>query len=204
VAKFKFNEKKWNKQLADLSRPFMVANLAAGAKEGAAAGDLAAGAFTEWMDSPDAVAYIQSHDMKFAKSVNLNVHDRLKRSFATGVKKGETVPALKKRITKLFRTWKKSRAEMVARTESARCYTAGYRKMVAKSKVVMGLQWDAAGDACPFCLDVDGKTVKPSENFYELGDELEVDGSKLVFDYDIVEGPPLHPDCRCGLVTVFT
>jgi hypothetical protein len=48
--------------------------------------------------------------------------------------------------------------------------------------------WVAAGDAEPICAELDGTEVEMGELFSsELGD---------------VEGPPLHPNCRCTLAVV--
>jgi hypothetical protein len=51
---------------------------------------------------------------------------------------------------------------------------------------------------------MDGTVVDLDENFFDQGDEQTADwrGQEIVmrYDYSDVNGPPLHPNCRCVLV----
>jgi hypothetical protein len=70
---------------------------------------------------------------------------------------------------------------------------------------VTGKTWLLAPDPCEFCeaaseafsdnaVDIDG-------SFYEQGSEIQgKDGGTMVADYESIDGPPLHPNCRCSLM----
>lgn len=77
------------------------------------------------------------------------------------------------------------RAEMIARTETARADVegnlAGYRALGVERK-----QWLASEDACEDCEALDGEQVGIDDSFGEHGGF----------------GPPAHPHCRCDLLPV--
>jgi hypothetical protein len=45
---------------------------------------------------------------------------------------------------------------------------------------------------------MEGKTAEIDEDYFGLGDTMELPGiGKLKFNYEPVGRPPLHPNCRC-------
>lgn len=78
-----------------------------------------------------------------------------------------------------------SRAELIARTETARADVAGNLIGWKASDVVTHKVWLAAEDCCPECCDLDGVEVALDDGFPDAGD-----------------GPPLHPSCRCDISPV--
>lgn len=100
-----------------------------------------------------------------------------------------------------------NRAEMIARTESARAHIEGQVTAWEESGVVDGKQWLLAPDACEFCkaaaAEFAGKTVALRDAFYLRGSTLVgSDGGTMKLDYSDVHGPPLHPFDRCDVVPV--
>lgn len=79
-----------------------------------------------------------------------------------------------------------SRADMIARTETARADVQGSLAGYRRSGVVEARQWAVAQDeVCDDCVELDGKTA--------------------AIDADFPEGdPPLHPNCRCAILPVVT
>ena len=79
---------------------------------------------------------------------------------------------------------------------------AGEREAWRETGVVTAIVWDAKSDACPFCLEMNGKVIGMNENFWDKGDSLTVDFEgkdiTLSFGYSAIAGPPLHPNCKCG------
>ena len=77
----------------------------------------------------------------------------------------------------------------------------------ATDGVVTAKVWDAAGDACPFCTAMHGRTLAVGEPFFSVGDTFAVDwqspdGPKTIsmtFTYQDVRHPPIHPNCRCTI-----
>lgn len=80
-----------------------------------------------------------------------------------------------------------SRAEMIARTESAFADVQGNIEGWRASGVVEQKQFLAAPDCCDECQDIDGEIVGLDDAFS--------DGS---------DGPPLHPRCRCNVLPVLS
>ena len=54
-------------------------------------------------------------------------------------------------------------------------------------------------NACEICLELEGKTVDLGEAFADKGDEV----AGLKIEYETVEHPPIHNNCRCILAPVF-
>jgi len=104
----------------------------------------------------------------------------------------------------------RARAQSIARTESARAYVAGEEEGWKQSDMVEGKKWLLAPNACEFCRaaaqDVNSRKVTPAlgQPLYNQGAQLTgTGGGTLKLDFDDVQGPPLHPNCRCDLVPVF-
>jgi len=161
---------------------------------------------TDFIERPHVVQAIREETYKFAEASGKSTVRRLSRTLVEGTENGETIPDLKRRIQAAFGfsdDMSNYRAEMIARTETARAYTTGTRSYWSETGVVEAVIWNAAGDACPFCLALDGRIVEMNRPFFAQGDEMKVEfeGSDLVlpFDYMPIDGPPLHPSCRCAL-----
>lgn len=86
-----------------------------------------------------------------------------------------------------------SRAKTIARTETTAAIAAGIEQAWRRAQRVGALPrtaekvWVTASDeaTCETCLDLDGEAVPLAARFNADGDS--------------VDGPPAHPNCRCGL-----
>lgn len=78
----------------------------------------------------------------------------------------------------------KTRAMLIARTETASAYSQGSIAAYKASGVVKQTEWLTAGDDldCPICVALNGSTADLGEAF---------DGE--------IDAPPAHPNCRCVL-----
>lgn len=90
---------------------------------------------------------------------------------------------------------------MIARTEVIQASTNAQLRGWNQSGVVEGKEWiTTAGDrTCPLCMSMDRKIIPLKENFFELGDTLEAGKERIEFAFRPVNGPALHPNCRCTL-----
>ena len=159
----------------------------------------------DWIEDPDVLDALEREMFKFAHRINQTTVADLLAALMEGMENGETIPQLADRISDISDEWVEGwRSEMIARTETARAFTAGHIEAWRSTGVVSRKVWVAAGDACPFCQQMDGTVVELGENFLEKGDEQDVPwkGQEIVMrqDYSAVGGPPLHPNCRCVLV----
>ncbi len=47
---------------------------------------------------------------------------------------------------------------------------------------------------------MEGEIIDINKNFFGKGDEIEgIDGGVMYADYSAIGGPPLHPNCHCGI-----
>ena len=96
------------------------------------------------------------------------------------------------------------RAQAIARTETARAYVDGQVAAWQDSEVVNGKLWAVSPFACQFCQAADlqfgTSPIALDKSFYTVGDTITgVDGGTMQIGYGDVMGPPLHPNCRCGV-----
>lgn len=126
---------------------------------------------------------------------------KIRAEIAAGLEAGEAIDDLKKRILDST-AFSAARAENIARTETIRAQGRAELEVWKETGVVEGKVWYTAVDerVCPFCDEMNGKTIGLSDDFFTKGDIQEVNGQTLKLDYENVESPPLHSQCRCILI----
>ena len=153
-----------------------------------------------WIDRPEMGQYVRAHTMKFAKAINKRTHDDLRQILGDGLDAGKGFDEIRDEIGDLFAGYENYRVDRIARTESARAVVGGERQTYKDSGVVDKLTWLASADACEFCLSINGKTIGVDDVFFRQGDSISVGIKTMDFDYSDIEGPPLHPNCRCDVL----
>lgn len=208
-----FGTRHWDRILADKARPIIRGVFVRAAE--ATATDLAenqgiAAAVAFDVTNEAAVAAVSKTVDRFARSVNATSTDKLVALFESAVEDGKTVTQVRDEVQALFESWGRgdestaSRAEMVARTETARAVTAGTEEVYQQSGIETKV-WLSAGDSCEFCIAMDGKQVGVGTPFVAKGGTIDgASGGTMAVDYDDMDGPPAHPNCRCTLQAVLT
>lgn len=121
---------------------------------------------------------------------------RTRAELAAGVvERGDSVPALAKRVNKVFDLAERWRARRIAQSEASRAVHAAQEQAAVESNLVAGWEWLLSADACPLC-----QTVGRRAKFVRLGQPFAVVGDHPV--YSEVRFPPLHPHCNCTCVEV--
>lgn len=95
--------------------------------------------------------------------------------------------------------WRETRPEKIGRRE-----TVQLANFVAKSTFAAGgvitLRWvNTSGKSCPFCQEMDGRTVGIDQNFVGAGQTLQAEGQSAMTIYRPTSQPPLHDGCECQL-----
>lgn len=207
--------KKWNAQLIDALRPYLEDALAAGLDIGRQTLEkIAALPATFDKRGDDLRAYAKSESIRLASrsadSVNRWTSVKFSEVIGNGVANGESIPQIADRVQE----WAvkdndaeratRRRALTIARTEAQRASRRAEVQAWKASGVVTGKTWLLAPDPCEFCeaasdafsknaVDIDG-------SFYGQGSEIiGKDGGVMVADYESIDGPPLHPNCRCSM-----
>lgn len=147
------------------------------------------------------VAEIVAREAKrMAKSYNNTTAELLKTALNEGIKQGEGVPELTKRIQEIYEFSDSYRAKMTAQTESFYIANKANSEAYKQSGVVKSIRWWTSEDerVCEFCGPMHGKSIGVKEVFFKKGDTYEGrDGGKLKLDYRTIDVPPIHPNCRC-------
>jgi len=110
---------------------------------------------------------VQEKVEKFSFEVNDTTLKALKREFAQGVELGEGIPQIAKRVGKVFDIAKKSRTNLIARTEIIGTTNRGALEGYKQSGVVKGKTWITSRDGLVRDIHalMDGQTVPLDEAF---------------------------------------
>ena len=96
--------------------------------------------------------------------------------------------------------WTEKRAKKIVERELVQAQAAAIRNLF-RSNGVTKIIWRTVGENCPFCDELDGKTVGIDANFAEKGDPIgneEDPRVKHVYRAPVnVMHPPLHSGCDC-------
>ena len=165
----------------------------------------------------EARKYLNAKPTKIAKTITKTAYDRVRSSLAEGIKAGETIPELQARVMSEYESLELYQAENIARTEVTRATNFAAVDAFKQSGVVEGKEWVVVHDdvLCGYCaameiLYKDKLIQKLDDDFFKLGDRIEqIDietgkktGKSVLIDFEDINSPPLHPQCRCQIKSV--
>jgi hypothetical protein len=153
------------------------------------------------------LAWLEAAEKRDAWSITDSLYDRIKDELKDGIDQGESIDDLAGRLDDLLddTDWD-GHGELIARTETLKATNYACKEAMRQSGVCTGASWLCTSDdrLCLACEAMDGTEISLDENFYDQGDEDtfgEGDNAMdMSFDYENIEAPPLHPDCRCCLL----
>lgn len=194
---------KFVRQLNEIMRPILRAAVEDGARAGAAQ----IGVEFDAALSPKVTEALARRIVQLRASLNQTTLSRATQVVREGLEAGKSTHEIAADIRAVDPAIDKARAETIARTESARAYTAGTEAAWQESGVVTGKQWLLAPDPCEFCEKAAAQWGDKAQTlgapFYAKGTVLTgADGSTMTLDYEDIDGPPLHPQCRCSMIPV--
>jgi translation elongation factor EF-G len=112
---------------------------------------------------------------KTGESINNTTMTAFEEALKEGIANGESLGELKARVEEVFTFAKSSRAELIARTETARGVTEAHRKMY-EYYGFDEVKWLLSSGACELCIDK----------------------ANAKWDVKSIEGQiPVHPNCKC-------
>ena len=165
------------------------------------------------MNTDNAQNYLRTTERRMTRDLPKGLEDDIRNTIATHIDRGDGVGVMadriKDRLSKDKGNWSETRAKRIARTETRFATEAGKREGWEQSQVVVGKEFLLAPGGCPVCKRIDGLTkgkVFPINGvMYGKGDSIEYDDEdgkkrRFKFNYTDVQGPPIHPNCRCTLV----
>lgn len=136
-----------------------------------------------------------------AKAAIAGISEHVAEGISEGRNTSQVTAALRQSLNE-DRGW---RAERIARTESSRAYSEG--KIAAwKESGVTKKRFLLAPDSCAVCKGFAAQFNEPHDidkAFVPKGGTFtDSTGAEVVNDYLSIEGPPVHPQCRCTIVPV--
>jgi hypothetical protein len=169
-------------------------------------GDLAikfAGDTEKFVITQDARNYVRDSLQRAHLSYNEDIVNSIGRAVSAGLAEGDSLQQIGKRVTKEYETIKGSKMTRLVRTETLKASNEatlyGYQQLGITEK-----EWFNNPGACDYCKSVEDMGAQGiGDVFIEKGESLtDSEGNERVFDYESVEHPPLHPNCRCVLLPV--
>lgn len=152
--------------------------------------------------------YIQDSIKKSCASFTEETQTRIAAAVADGLQNGDSIKAITSRIDDIYADVlgvdnPGYRLERLARTEVIKTSNEITEAAYRQSGVVQKKEWFANPGACEFCESLDGSVLGLGASFVPRGTQLEgTDGGSQMNDYEDVNYPPFHPNCRCTLLPV--
>lgn len=153
-------------------------------------------------NAPEVLRALEGREGQITTVID-NSRSEIRKLITEGIEDGLGPKQIARNIRGSFDT--RHHAETVARTETIWAHNEGTVQGWKQSGVVAAKQWDTAPDErrCEFCGDMHGRVISLDANFYGKGDTMEGrEGGQLGFGYDVIDHPPLHPNCRCSLIPI--
>jgi HK97 family phage portal protein len=97
-----------------------------------------------------------------------------------------------------FTEWLATRPEKTARWETNQAANA-VAKETYRLEGIERLVWVTGANACPYCEEMDGKTVEITKTFVSAGDSVEAGGDSMPVTIELGH-PPLHDGCVCDIM----
>jgi len=125
----------------------------------------------EWLDKVS---------LEIGEKITDETIGKFNKTMQAGITEGEDLEMLRTRVENIFEFAKNYRAEMIARTESARGVTEGHRSAYEQYGV-SSVEWLLSPDACAICK---GKSTEE-------------------WDIKSIKGEiPVHPNCMCDFTPI--
>lgn len=210
------SQAKWQEVIAGASRQFIEPAVQLGGVAGVGKIDsaLLPEAFGFDVTNPKVQEFVNDYTVRLARSIQGTTEVALSNLIGDGMEKGESITELVGRIREYGGAdVSGARAEMIARTESARAYVEGedqaWQEVQRETGLKVKKSWLLAPDPCPICEAIAAKfaegqqSVGAGEVFLPNGATVRgKDGSEMKLDYDPrgLNGPPAHPGCRCDVI----
>lgn len=138
---------------------------------------------------------IREQAYSFCVGLYQDCDERVREQLSAGLKAGETISAIAKRLESVFKDAAKSRVRMIARTEAAWAHHAAQDASARESGVVAGWEWLASSNACKLCL-----AIRDEVGRVPLGMPFALAGDNPA--YRVKAFPPRHPNCQCSVLYV--
>ena len=151
----------------------------------------------DWtMPFTEAANWAREHCGELVTKVTDTTRQRVGVEVANWIESEHTLPELWRRLADPNNyPFNRARAKLIGTTEATRAYAEGElaaaEALAQESVFEYEKRWESIPDdvRCEICEDLQGQTVVGVRNSFD---------SKI----GPLQGPPAHPGCRCGMVTI--
>lgn len=162
---------------------------------------------SEFQMTANLESFVKQGTRKMAGNFNDETLAKLNATLTEGIAGGEGIGKLQQRVRGVYEEAGRTRAVRVARTETLKTSNSATNWAYKQTGYVKQKQWYVNPGACEICVSFDGKTLPLDEDFASLGQNIDYqdeEGNERTYaiDYDTIENPPLHPNCRCTIIPV--
>lgn len=163
---------------------------------------------SEPLTSEAARDYIAQYNFDLVSGVTQTMADQMRTTIDAGLEQGKTINEIQQELTDKIPEVSLNRAEVIARTETARAYQHGSMKQ-AEELGFDSKEWLLSGNPCGLCEGADravaGKKVPIKEPFFKAGDTIAgTDGKIYVMSRPVMAASDIHPQCGCVGVPMVT
>lgn len=147
--------------------------------------------------SPEMVAFVAAYAASFGRAHVQRSRGQLQQVIRRAVEDGrDPLDALLDRLGE----WDETRADKITEIQLTRTSGAVTRETWKRGNI-RRIRWVAQGaKTCPFCQNLDGKTVGIEQVFLSQGEDYEPEGaSSALSPSSDVTHPPVHATCVCGI-----
>lgn len=134
-----------------------------------------------------AVEYAKERAADLVTSISESTRNMLRSDVVDALESGASNDTLAATLEDNY-AFSGSRAEVIARTETAYADVQGNLDAYKISGVVEFKQWITGAGCCDLCDELNGETIPLDDAF--MTDDGEIDG------------PPYHPNCRCDVLPI--
>jgi HK97 family phage portal protein len=146
--------------------------------------------------TPSADKWLDNRAAFWADRVNIETGKLINSEMVAGLKNGESIADLQKRVKKVFRFSSTTRTEMIARTETVAAAGAGQEEAYARTDVVAKKQWIATIDDRVRDEHIDAHLqVVPKESAFDVGGEKLTSPGNGGSAWNVI-------NCRCTTVPI--
>lgn len=145
--------------------------------------------------------------LRMAKNFNDETLTLLNETLTEGITAGESIGKLKGRVESVYSDATGYRASRISRTETLKASNEATNEAYRQTGYVTGKQWYVNPGADEECAAFDGKVIGLDDTFVKQGESFSFtdtngDEQSMTNDYDDVDSPPLHPNCRCVIIPI--
>jgi hypothetical protein len=160
------------------------------------------------LSSSVAQEYVKQYGFDLVKGVTDTMANQMRTAIDAGLEQGKTIAEIQADLTANVPDVSANRAEVIARTETARAYQHGSLKQ-AEELGFDSKTWDLSGNPCGLCegaaAAMAGKKTPIGEPFFKAGETIVgTDGRTYTVGLPVMTASDIHPQCGCATIEMVT